>query len=66
MSSGRRRSVCIFVNKVFSVIGELYLLQQVFGEITVTQVIAGEYGLTVPNWSFVLHYFNSKDHLACS
>lgn len=31
-------------------IGELDLLHQVFGEITITQIIADEYGLPLPNW----------------
>ncbi len=41
-------------------IGELDLLQQVFGEITVTQVIADEYGLTIPNWISIQNPIDQK------
>jgi predicted nucleic acid-binding protein len=41
-------------------IGELDLIQQVFGEITVTQVVADEYGLTIPNWISIQNPIDQK------
>lgn len=35
---------------IFEKIGELDLLYKVFGEITITQTIADEYGLSLPGW----------------
>jgi predicted nucleic acid-binding protein len=41
-------------------IGELELLHKVFGEIVVTQEIADEYGLTVPEWISVQNPINKN------
>lgn len=41
-------------------IGELDLLYQVFGEIIITQEVAGEYGLTLPNWITIQNPVNQK------
>jgi predicted nucleic acid-binding protein len=41
-------------------IGELDLLHQVFGEITVTQIIADEYGLQLPNWILLQNPIDQK------
>jgi predicted nucleic acid-binding protein len=45
---------------LFEKIGELNLLNQVFGEITITQVIADEYGLTIPNWISIQNPIDKK------
>lgn len=41
-------------------IGELDLLHKVFGEILITQEIADEYGLTLPDWIFVQNPINQN------
>lgn len=41
-------------------IGELELLHKVFGEIIVTQDVADEYGLTLPQWISVQNPTNQK------
>ncbi len=41
-------------------IGELDLLHKVFGEIVITQTVAGEYGLPLPIWISVQNPFNQN------
>ncbi len=41
-------------------IGELELLHKVFGEILITQDVADEYGLTLPNWISIQNPTNRK------